>query len=94
MVTTDFGVCPFHGPVAAQPDFSVAILVVLVLTCFIGIGLILLPVYVIYIYAFKDRVCPYCGTLLLPGPAPAFVPVYQVPVYYPYPPPYYPPGRR
>jgi hypothetical protein len=99
MTTADFGFCPVHGPVAAKHDFSLGVIVVcIILTILVGIGLLILLIYLVYVVASKDRICPFCGAVLVSGVVPVYPAVFYPPANYacpPYPayPPYRPPGR-
>ncbi len=98
MTTADFGICPAHGPVAAKHDFSIGVIVVCIVLAVLlfGIGLLILLIYILYVLFSKDRVCPFCGSVLYAWPVPVYPLPYYAPAYYPYPPyppPYYPRGR-
>jgi hypothetical protein len=99
MTTADFGICPVHGPVPGKHDFSWGVIVTcIVLTVLVGIGLIILMIYVLYVLTSKDRICLYCGAVLVAPVVPVYPAPYYVPGYYGYPPytgypPYRPPGR-
>jgi hypothetical protein len=103
MTTDPYGYCPRDGIVPTKYDFSYAVIILCVLLIFfLGIGLFLILVYILYVVLARDKVCSVCGAAVYPAPMygypqpyyPAPAPPYQGQYYnqYQYPPRYPPPG--
>ena len=102
-----FGYCPRDGMVPTKYDVSFALIIIFIFLIFLmGIGILLLIAYVLYVVLARDKVCSICGSAVYlapmygypqpyyPPPAPPYhgqnYPQYQYPP--PYPPRYPPPG--